>query len=160
VLLLVWLLLLGSSLFLLSYLDNAFKSNPQSQSLNSLSWAGYVISDDFAVPPLEVTSISASWNVPSVNASFGDGYSSAWIGIGGQLDQTLIQAGTEQDSINGQPVYYVFYELLPDFAVAVSDITVSPGDLIDVSIALVDSSTNTWLIQIRDVTNGQSFSRI
>jgi hypothetical protein len=159
VLILVWLLLLGSSLFLLSYLDNVFKSNPQSQSFNSLSWSGYAISDDFANPPLEVTSISALWVVPTVSASFGDGYSSAWVGIGGQLDQSLIQAGTEQDSINGKAVYSVFYELLPNYAIAVSDITVSPGDLIAVSISLVDSSTNMWLIQIRDVTNGQSFSK-
>jgi hypothetical protein len=138
VLFLVWLLLLGVSLSFLSYLDALFKSNSQSQSFTSLSWAGYVISDDFATPPLEVRSISASWAVPALRASLGNCYSSAWIGLGGQSDKTLIKAGTEQDSVNGQAIYYAWYELLPDFVFVVSDISLSPGGIIAVSIALVE----------------------
>ena len=155
----VWLLLLGVSLSLLSYLFAIFNSNPQSQNFTSLSWAGYVISNDFAVPPLEVRNISASWTVPAVSSSLGNCYSSAWIGVGGQSDKTLIQAGSEQDSVNGQATYYAWYELLPGFATVVTDITVSPGDVIAVSITLVDSSTNEWLIQISDATKGQAFSK-
>ena len=43
--------------------------------------------------------------VPKVNVSAGDGYSSAWIGIGGELEKSLIQVGTEQDVVNGQDTY-------------------------------------------------------
>jgi hypothetical protein len=156
---LVWILLLALSLSFLSFLVDLFQSNPQSQSFTSLSWAGYAVSDDFAVPPLEVRSISASWTVPAVSGSLRNAFSSAWVGLGGQTDNTLIQAGTEQDLVNGQVTYYAWYEMLPDYAVVVTDITVSPGDVIAASVALVDSSANKWLIQISDATNGQAFSK-
>ena len=89
------------SLFLLSILASLFASNPQGQSISSLSWAGYTIEKN-SNPQFEVIGVNASWIVPKVNVSAGDGYSSAWIGIGGQLDKTLIQVGTEQDVVNGQ----------------------------------------------------------
>ena len=154
----VWILLLAVSLSLLSILLATFNSNPQSQSIVSLSWAGYIIAKDFVNPQLEVIAINASWIVPKVNASAGDGRSSAWIGIGGQSDKTLIQVGTEHNSLGGQENYYVWYELLPDFAVRVTDIAVSPEDTIVASITLINSDTNQWNIQISDVTNGQAFS--
>ena len=135
-----------------------FHSNPQSQSILSLSWAGYIIAENSANPQLEVIAVNASWTVPKVNASAGDGSSSAWIGIGGQLDKTLIQIGTEHDSLNGQETYSAWYELLPSFAVRLTDITVSSGDTIVASISLINSDTNEWSIQITDATNGQVFN--
>ena len=157
-LILVWVLLLVLSLFLLSILASLFANNPQDQSLSSISWAGYIISRSSS-PKFEVNSINASWTVPQVNASIGDGYSSAWIGIGGQLDKSLIQVGTEHDVINGQDVYTAWYELLPSFAVQLGTITVSPGDMMVASINLVNSVANQWNIQISDASTGQTFSR-
>ncbi len=153
----VWTLLLVVSLSLLSILLATFNSNPQSHSIVSLSWAGYIISKNSTNPQLEIIAISASWIVPKVNASAGDGYSAAWIGIGGQSDKTLIQVGTEHTSLGGQENYYVWYELLPDFAVRLNDIAPSPGDTIVASITLINSDKNQWNIQISDVTNGQAF---
>ena len=94
-------LLLALSLALLSILLSLFASNPQGQSVSSLSWAGYIIAKNSANPQLEVIAINASWIAPKVNVSAGDGYSSAWIRIGGQSDKTLIQVGTEHDVVNG-----------------------------------------------------------
>ena len=103
--------------------------------------------------------VNASWIVPKVNVSSGDGYSSAWIGIGGQLDKTLIQVGTEQDVVNGQDTYTAWYEVLPSFAVRLTSIAVSPGDTMIASINLVNSGTSQWSIQISDATTGQASSQ-
>ena len=157
-LILIWVLLLVLSLSLLSILASLFISNPQGQSVSSLSWAGYIIEKN-SNSHFEVIAVNASWIVPQVNASAGDGYSSAWIGIGGQLDKTLIQVGTEHDVVNGQETYYAWYELLPSFAVRLTSIAVSPGDTMIASINLVNSDTNQWSIQISDATTGQAFSR-
>jgi len=132
-LILVWVLLLVLSLSLLSILASLFASYPQGQSVSSLSWAGYIIEKD-SNSKFEVMGVNASWIVPEVNVSSGDGYSSAWIGIGGQSDKSLIQVGTEHDVVNGQDTYTAWYELLPSFAVRLTSIAVSPGDTMIASI--------------------------
>jgi hypothetical protein len=158
ILILIWVFLLVLSLSLLSTLASIFARNPQEQSFTTLSWAGYTILKN-SNPNFEVNAINASWAVPEVNASAGDGSSSAWIGIGGQADSTLIQAGTEQDAANGQATYFAWYELLPAFAVRLNSIAVSPGDIMVVSLNLVNSARNLWEIQVTDETTGQAFSR-
>ena len=156
-LILVWVLLLVLSLSLLSILASLFASYPQGQSVSSLSWAGYIIAKN-SNSKFEVMGVNASWIVPKVNVSSGDGYSSAWIGIGGQSDKSLIQVGTEHDVVNGQDTYTAWYELLPSFAVRLTSIAVSPGDTMIASINIVNSDTNQWSIQINDATTGQTFS--
>lgn len=157
-LILVWILLLAASLSLLSVLLTTYVDNPQVQSVVSLSWSGYVVASDFSNPQPQVIGISASWMVPSVNVSMGDAYSSAWIGIGGQFDKSLIQLGTEHDSVNGQEQFSVWYELLPAYATNVP-MNISEGDLISASINLINSDTDQWSMQLTDLTNGQSFSQ-
>ena len=88
-------------------------TNPPSQQLTSSNWSGYCVVSDLITPQPQVTSVSASWTVPAVNVSIGNSYSAAWIGVGGQYDDTLIQIGTEQDSINGRATFSAWYELLP-----------------------------------------------
>jgi hypothetical protein len=82
-----------------------------------------------------------------------------WIGIGGALenDSTLIQCGTEQDSVRGFADYFAWYELLPNASIAIPSITVLPGDEIQASIQLVNSTSNQWTINITDTTADQSF---
>ncbi len=82
-------------------------------------------------------------------------FSAVWIGIGGSFDTTLIQVGTEQDSIGGEGNYSAWYELLPQFSITIGD--VSPGDQINASIQLVNAGTNTWQINIQDLTLNQTF---
>lgn len=142
----------------LSALVAIFNSNPEGRTIVSLSWAGYIISQSFNTQ-LGVTAIEASWTVPQVNASAGDGYSSAWIGIGGQTDKTLIQVGTEHDSIGEQGTYSAWYELLPNFSVTINEVTIAPGDTIVASLTLINSDTNNWNIQLSDTTNGQAFNK-
>lgn len=144
------------SLSFLSVLASFFAHNPQGETISSTSWAGYTVSRTNN-PKLQVTYINASWVVPAVNIALGSSYSSTWIGVGGQLDKTLIQVGTEQDVFNGQGSYYAWYELLPAYAVTIKTILVSPGDIMVASLRLVDSNASLWNIQISDLTTGQYF---
>jgi len=153
----IWVLLLALCLSFLSILASQFAKNPQGESISSSSWAGYIVSKVTSAK-VEVASISASWAVPTITASAGSSYSSMWIGVGGQLEKTLIQVGTEQDVSDGQYMYYAWYELLPSFAVRLTAMTVSPGDVMAASISLSDSTTNRWSIKISDITTGQDFS--
>jgi len=134
-----------------------------SQSLTSFNWSGYADASDLSNPQPLVTSINSSWTVPTVTslASGDEAYSAVWIGIGGQFlsDNSLIQAGTEQDSSHARTEYSAWYELLPDNSVAVDSLTISAGDNITTTISLSNSTMNSWLIEIRDVTTGQSFQQ-
>ena len=124
---------------------------------NDSNWAGYIIASDLQNPQANVTGVSASWIAPTVTISSHDTFSAVWIGIGGFFDDTLIQTGTEQDSIGEQIEYYVWYELIPGYSTIIDTIIVSPGDQINASIQLVDSNAYTWSIYIEDVTTGQAF---
>ena len=108
-------------------------------------------------PQPTVTGVTASWNVSTVTSSANDTFSSSWIGIGGQFDKTLIQCGTEQDSIKGQTQYYTWYELLPRNSVTIRTINVSPGDIMQAAIQLTNTTSNQWVINLTDTTNGQTF---
>jgi len=156
---LIWILLLAVSLYLLQVLLAMFVSNPQGQGLISADWSGYLVTSDLENPQNQVVGINASWTVPRIGVFSSDAYSSAWIGIGGHSEKTLIQTGTEQDSVNGQEYYSAWYELLPANAVRIDTISVSPGDVITASINLVNSNTDQWAIRIYDVTKGQGFYR-
>lgn len=151
--------MLVASLSLMGIFLNMFFANPSPRNLVSLDWAGYVVASDYVNPQPMVTGVNASWLVPSVNVSVEDTFAAVWIGVGGQLDNTLIQAGTEQDSINGVATYSAWYELLPDHSVTISSINVRPEDEIKASIHLVDSLTNSWSVEIVDVTSNQRFQK-
>jgi hypothetical protein len=126
-------------------------------SSNDTNWVGYIVASDLQNPQASVTSVSASWTVPTVTISSKDTFSAVWIGIGGFFDNTLIQTGTEQDSIQGQSDYYAWVELLPQDAITIDSIAVSPGDQIDASIQLVDENTGQWFISIKDLTKNQEY---
>lgn len=121
----------------------------------SRNWAGYVCASNIVSPKISVTSVGASWTVPSVQSSSTDVYSSVWVGIGGQFDTSLIQTGTEQDFTNGSAKYYAWYEMLPSNQVPINAIQVSPGDQIRASI--LQAGTNSWSISIEDLTSNTRF---
>src|SRR6266536_2533061 len=98
----------------------------------SSNWAGY------AVDGSNVTDVVGTWTVPAVTLGAGcpNSYSSTWVGIDGDNSSTVEQCGTDQDFINGQPVYYAWYELYPKFPVNLSATTypVQPGDTITAEV--------------------------
>jgi hypothetical protein len=130
-----------------------------SRQLSNASWSGYSVVSNVENPEPRFTRVNASWAVPAIRATMDDSFSAEWIGVGGQFDQTLIQTGTEQDSIGGQVTYRAWYELLPHAVLGISSLNISPGDRITASISLVNPDTDTWSIEIHDATNGQFFLR-
>jgi hypothetical protein len=149
--------LFATSIYLLESLLTTFANNPQSQAIVSSTWSGYVVTPDSRSLDSQVVGINASWTVPRLRVASTDTFSATWIGIGGFSEKTLIQVGTEQDSVNGQEYYSAWYELVPDEAVRITDTSVSAGDVITASISLVNLDTNEWAINIYDVTKGQGF---
>jgi hypothetical protein len=161
VLVTLWIVLLLASVTILSSVVTPFLKTLQTQSLISSDWSGYGVSSNVLFPQSSVSSISGSWTVPTVTVSSVETFSAAWIGVGGQAngDNTLIQVGSEHDSISGQAVYSLWYEMLPADSIGIQNITVSSGDKISAALTLVDTNLGNWIISIEDVTTGQGFSQ-
>jgi hypothetical protein len=115
-------------------------------------------------------SISGYWTVPKATPHVAgqDEYSSDWIGIGGGCvdsgclitDATLIQTGTEQDvSSNGAASYSAWYELIPAPSLTITSLKVHAGDRMFASISERIHYSNVWTIVLKDITDGQSFSK-
>ena len=122
-------------------------------------WAGYILSSDMQNRSPVVSCVSASWIIPEIEPSENMTFSGVWIGIGGYGEESLIQIGTEQECLSSKPVYYAWYELLPDYLIRIPTLHVQPGDTIAASISLVNENTNTWSITIKDVTRGEHFKK-
>jgi hypothetical protein len=117
----------------------------------STNWSGY------AVPGTGFRNATGRWNVPKVgtpNRLSSNYFSSTWVGIDGFTNSNLIQAGTEQDWINGTPVYMAWWEILPAPETPIS-MAVHPGDAMSVSIT---SGVPNWTITVADTTTGKSFT--
>ncbi len=127
--------------------------------LADFNWAGYTVAQSFSEPKPVVTGVSGSWVVPQVQISQTDTYSAIWVGIGGFFGHSLIQIGTEQDTIGGKAHYFAWYELLPGPSVQILAMAISPGDEITASISLDNTLLNLWLVQVADLTTGERFSQ-
>ncbi|HUC37011.1 MAG TPA: G1 family glutamic endopeptidase [Acidimicrobiales bacterium] len=145
----------------LALATNGAHANSTVQSSN---WAGY--DEGLLDTSTPFTSISAEWTIPTASQhTAGQAESSAtWVGIGGGCvdmtsgcavgDETLIQAGTEQDvSASGTASYSAWWEVLPAPSLTAS-VTVNPGDEVSVSI----TGPVLWTIDFKDLTNGNSFT--
>jgi hypothetical protein len=117
---------------------------------SSGNWSGYALSGKKGA----YHRISGEWRVPFVKPSAGSSYSSAWIGIDGFRNSSLIQTGTGHTFENGRPRYYAWWEILPA-AETVIPLPVSPGDVIQASIVKV--SRTKWCITLRNLTRNWTF---
>lgn len=151
-------MLLGSLFLIVTFLSRLLPGLV-GQHISSLDWSGYEVNSDSLNPQPVVVSVGASWTVPRVKVSSSDSFSAVWIGIGGQSDNTLIQIGTQQDSLGGKVAYSAWYELLPKDSVTITSMNVFPGDEVRTSINLVSSPTNQWTIEVDDVTNAKTFKK-
>ena len=154
----LWMIMLTISLSLIVAFTTYFQGS-SGRRLTSTDWGGYVVVSNNNKPQPVVVGVSGSWTVPEVGISQTDTFSSAWIGIGGYVDQTLIQTGTTHDSIKGNAEYSAWFELLPSYSATIITMTISPGDKIVASITLVDKTKNEWAVEIVDETNGQIFKQ-
>ena len=135
----------------------------------SSNWSGYNIGADYpqVATGTLFTSISGEWTVPTATAhTKGQAEDSAsWVGIGGGCvtdncsvtDETLIQAGTEQDvSASGQASYDAWWEIIPEPETEVS-LPVHAGNKVQVTIAET-SVPGDWSIVIDNLTTGKKFT--
>lgn len=115
----------------------------------SSNWSGYV---ERGGP---FTSVTGTFNVPSLTLG-GGSEASEWVGIDGDSNQDLIQAGVAQSTstFTGRRQVYAWWEILPAPETRIS-MTVSPGDQVTVTITQV--ATGSWTIKLVDGTSGQSF---
>ena len=154
----LWMIMLTVSLSLIVAFITFFQGS-SSRRLTSLDWGGYIVVSNTNKPQPVIVGVSGSWTVPEVNVSPTDTFSSAWIGIGGYVDQTLIQTGTRHDSVNGSAKYSAWFELLPNYLATITNMSISQGDKIVASINLADKIKNEWTVEIVDETNGQRFKQ-
>jgi Peptidase A4 family len=115
------------------------------------NWSGY------AVTGSAFTDAKGSWHVPEVNCSKSpNSYSAFWVGIDGYNNGTVEQNGTESDCSGTTPVYYAWYEFFPAPPVVISDVPVSPGDVISAEVSYNGSE---FILYIKNETTGKSHSR-
>jgi hypothetical protein len=124
------------------------------------NWAGYLKYGTSGTGK-DMTAVSGEWIVPDITPTENFELSATWIGIGGygNLNQDLIQMGTDQDTgpnLSTGKLYYAFWECWPQLATRIPDVKVSPGDDVQSSITKVGSN---WSLSLTDKTNGGSFSK-
>jgi hypothetical protein len=115
---------------------------------SSSNWSGYAKSGSY-------TKATAQWVVPGVSATKSASYSSAWVGIDGFTNSSLIQTGTESDYYNGSAHYNAWWEILPAAETPITSFAVHPGDVMTASIT--KGSGSSWSITISD-NHGGSFT--
>jgi hypothetical protein len=120
-------------------------TEPVAHASGSENWAGYAVSG------YNITTVSATWQVPQVTGDDGD--SSTWVGIGGMSSPTLIQAGTDQQIQQGRAFYYVWIEMLPDPPEIIDEIDLLPGDYVTVTVTNIKG--NDWEVVIHNQDSNQ-----
>jgi hypothetical protein len=118
------------------------------------NWSGYAQTDANGT----YKGIADTWTVPTVNTSLsGDQYSSDWVGIDGYSNGNLVQAGTEGDNIGGKAHYDAWTEIIPAAEVVLPGLAIKPGNQIETIV--LETSPNAWLMEVENLTTGQSGSR-
>jgi hypothetical protein len=132
----------------------------------SFNWSGYM--QGLLEKGTTFHSIGAEWIVPKAKQrNPGEAESSAsWIGIGGGCvdagctigDDTLIQAGIEQDvAVSGATDYFAWWEIIPLPQIRI-DLRVAPGDHVRVTIVESAVTPEVWTITIANLDTGGTFA--
>jgi hypothetical protein len=140
--------------------------------IDSDNWSGYVALRRRAKD--KITYVSASFTVPSVNCAeytpAADGsYVAIWAGLDGWTpigSETVEQEGVQAycASQSSAPAYNALWEMYPEDETPIT-MTVSPGDVIDVSTAFAShyanhKKTSSYTLRIADETTGKSYHTI
>ena len=130
------------------------QGNSSAGGQQSFNWSGYALSGGAGM----FSKVQGSWTVPTVTCSDGVTRSSTWAGIGGiNGDQTLVQAGTEQDC-NGGASYGAWWEVLPAPSATINPQTYPVGAGDHITVTADGSSTLIWALTIKNTTRGWTFN--
>jgi Peptidase A4 family len=123
------------------------------------NWAGYILAGG------PFTAVEGTFNVPvpATSVSCTD-LMNQWVGIDGVSDNTILRAGVTSSELNpntgnctpGQDYVQPFWDTTPGAATEITDVVVSPGDSITVTIW--QTSGTAWALSLTDNTNGQKYS--
>jgi hypothetical protein len=125
------------------------------EDLQSSNWSGYA---EVSSTRDTFTQVTDTFVVPTVDTDVpGTQYVADWVGIGGYDDSTLVQTGIQamvrtrrhQSTVT----YDAWTEHLPE-AEKPLQLVISAGDTVTASVT--ETATNTWLMEVDDVTTGQS----
>ncbi len=119
-------------------------------SATSSNWSGYVAQNGI------YTGVSGTWTIPTITPSSTLTSNATWVGIGGRTTSDLIQAGIYEIANSDGVTYQAWYELLPADSIPVN-LSVKPGD--SISIAIIETSQNTWNIVITNNTLNQQVEK-
>jgi hypothetical protein len=64
-----------------------------------------------------------------------------------------------QDVSSGSASYGAWWEIIPGPSIAISNMTVQPGDQMHADISEVVAGSNVWTITLRNVTRNQTFTQ-
>lgn len=110
------------------------------------NWSGYAQSAEGAT----FYAVTDTWTVPTVDTSLpGIQFSSDWVGIGGFSDQTLVQAGTQADNIDGLAYYNAWTEILPASERSLA-LAIHPGDTVTATVQ--QNFPGIWRMTVQDDT--------
>lgn len=121
----------------------------------SKNWSGYALNGT------DFTQVTGSWHVPMVPTPTKkrhyrkNTFSASWVGIDGYGNDSLIQAGTEQDWLDGKAFYRAWWEVLPAPETPIASMTIHSGDEMTVSIT---RGIPNWTITVTDTTTSQSYT--
>ena len=131
----------------------------------SLNWSGYAVQPLQGSPPKKgkaapspaFTGVAGSWTVPSVSPSASQNtFSSSWVGMDGNSDNTVEQIGTEQDCSGGSAIYYAWFEMYPKGTYEIAGFPVNPGDTISAEVTY--EGNGTFELSITNESANISFS--
>jgi hypothetical protein len=123
--------------------------------VESENWSGYTVTGS------EFTAANGSWHVPEVQCNkTPNTFSSFWVGIDGypQTNVTLEQIGTSSYCNGTTPVYFAWYEFIPNnpTEVTITNFPVVAGDVIGASVTYSDGK---FTVGIHNHNTGQEFHK-
>lgn len=115
----------------------------------SRNWSGYVATGG------TYTSVTGTWVIAKPDPMT-PGIDATWVGVGGANTTDLVQAGTETTvAADGTVSYDAWTETLPQSTHTVA-LSVSAGDT--VTVTLTEQSAGSWLIDLKNITTGRSYT--
>jgi hypothetical protein len=136
------------------------KASAKLANATSTNWSGSV-----ALPPTNrmFRWIEGQWTVPNPHArAIGSYYASEWIGIDGWGSGDVLQAGTETAIVDigifTATQIYAWWEWYPAGEVAITNLAVSPGDIMYCLICVNSTTTATVYISNQSSSVTTSFT--
>ncbi|MGC8539411.1 MAG: G1 family glutamic endopeptidase [Phycisphaerae bacterium] len=123
--------------------------------VQSGNWAGYIANTTSNTQTF--TNVVGSWQVPAVaKPASGGTYSSFWVGLDGSGSPTVEQLGTSSFYTSSGANYYAWYEMYPQPSIAITTMTVKPGDWMNASVQY--EGNNNYRLTMEDTTSGSLFT--